>query len=86
MPVVRIVRLSVSLTLRLMISASDVAAVLAPVLADPVRDDHGVVHREADDRQQGGDDREVELVAERRPGSRPSMMTSCSSAITAPMP
>ena len=65
-PLVMIVRDSVSFTDRLMRVARFSLRSLREVLADAIRDDDGVVHREADDREQAGHRREIELHVRER--------------------
>src|SRR3954464_11647180 len=63
-PPVMMVRDRVSLMLSFISSISGFGGVFPPVLAHAVEDDHGVVHRVADQGEEGGDGRQVELQAE----------------------
>ena len=63
-----------------------VAPALAHVFADPVADDHGVMHREADDGQQRGNHGEIDLVIDERQRADARSSTSWIRATAAPTP
>ena len=83
-PLVMIERDSVSLIDVLMIVCSVAPSASAEVLADAVGDDDGVVHREADDRQQAPRSSSGRTPCGRATGTPTVISTSCSSAIAAP--